>query len=304
MLSSEQARPILFLDKVATLYSNQLHEVGDVMALGLMGKKKREVNKVVLLPLREICSNPNQPRKVFDDDSIRDLAESIRESGLLQPVTVRKTDNGYALIAGERRVRAFRLLSREFIPAIVEDCSREQSAAFALIENIQRENLNYFEQAFGIARLMHEMSLTQQQISVKLGMAQSTLANKLRLLQYSPTVQRAFLEKKLTERHARALLRIGDREEQLNAIDHIAANNLNVEQTERYVESLVSEKNVSQGSRLFIVKDMRIFLNSINKAINTMQHAGIEVDANKRETEDFFEYTIRIPKSSAYSRNA
>ena len=274
------------------------------MTLGLISKKKREVNKVLLLPLREICSNPNQPRKIFDDDTIRDLAESIRESGLLQPVTVRKTDNGYTLIAGERRLRAFRFLGHEFIPAIVEEYSRDQSAAFALIENIQRENLNYFEQAFGIARLMHEQSLTQQQVSVKLGMAQSTLANKLRLLQYSPMVQRAFLEKKLTERHARALLRVGDKDEQLRAINHIAANNLNVEQTERYVESLVNDKESSNGSRLFIVKDMRIFLNSINKAINTMQHAGIEVDANKRETEEFFEYTIRIPKTSAYSRNA
>ena len=271
----------------------------------LMGRKKRQINKVLLLPLQEIHSNPCQPRKIFDAKAISDLAESIRENGLLQPVTVLKADQGYTLVAGERRVRAFRLLNREFIPAIVEAYSENQSAAFALIENLQRENLNYFEQAFGIAKLIHEHSLTQQQVSTKLGMAQSTVANKLRLLQYAPAVQQAFLDKRLTERHARALLRIVNADEQLRAIDYIAANGLNVEHTERYVQSLtVHSKHASHGSRLFIVKDMRIFLNSINKAINTMQHAGIEVDANKRETDDFFEYTIRIPKSSAYNRSS
>jgi len=271
--------------------------------LGLIGKRAREVNKVVLLPLSEIYGNPKQPRKYFDSATIRDLAQSIHENGLLQPITVRKAEIGYSLIAGERRTLAFRLLNREFIPAIVENCSEGQSAAYALVENIQRENLNCFEQAFGIARLIHEQSLTQQQISAKLGMAQSTIANKLRLLQYCPEVQRAFLEHNLTERHARALLCIADKNEQLRAIEHISSNNLNVEQTERYVDSLtVHDKSSPHGNRVFVVKDMRIFINSINKASNTMQHAGIEVDTNKRETDDFLEYTIRIPKSSAYNR--
>ena len=262
------------------------------MAIGLVGKKRKEVNKVVLLPLSEIYSNPSQPRRTFDEESINELAESIRENGLLQPITVRRTPNGYSLIAGERRTRAYRRLTREFIPAIVEECSEDQSAAFALIENLQRENLNYFEQAFGIARLMHEQTLTQQQVSVKLGMAQSTVANKIRLLQYSLPVQRAFLDNKLTERHARAVLRISDRDEQLSVIEHIAKNNYNVDQTERYVQAILNvheKEDANTGSRLFVVKDMRIFLNTINKAINTMQHAGIEVDADKRETDDFFE---------------
>ena len=277
------------------------------MSIGLIGKKRKEVNKVVLLPLSDIYSNPSQPRRTFDDDSIKELAESIRENGLLQPITVRRTPNGYSLIAGERRTRAYRRLSHEFIPAIVEECSENQSAAFALIENLQRENLNYFEQAFGIARLMHEQALTQQQVSVKLGMAQSTVANKLRLLQYSLPVQRAFLDNKLTERHARAMLRISDKNEQISVIEHVAKNNLNVDQTERYVQSILSARereDTAVGSRLFVVKDMRIFLNTINKAIDTMQHAGIEVDADKRETDDFFEYTIRIPKSSACVRKS
>jgi len=153
---------------------------------------------------------------------------------------------------------------------------------------------------------MLEQSLTQQQISTKLGMAQSTIANKLRLLQYSPGVQRAFLNNKLTERHARALLRIDDKGEQLQAIEYITSNCLNVEQTERYVGSLLTAdaKQAPHGNRVFVVKDVRIFQNSINKAINTMQYAGIEVDSTKRETEEFLEYTIRIPKSSAYTRSS
>jgi ParB family chromosome partitioning protein len=273
------------------------------MPLAIMNKKTREVNRVVLLALREISGNPSQPRKHFDDASICELAESIRENGLLQPITVRRAeDGGYHLIAGERRTLAFRHLKRELIPAIVEDCSENQSATFALIENLQRENLNYFEQSLGIARLMKEQGLTQHQVSVKLGMAQSTVANKLRLLQYSPDVQRAFLEGKLTERHASALLRIEGEEQQLQTIAHIVESNLNVEQTERYVEALSAPaKEEKQGSRIFIVKDMRIFINSITKAINTMQHAGIEASSNKRETDEYLEYTIRIPKTSAFS---
>ena len=273
------------------------------MPLAIMNRKAKEVNRVVLLPLRDISSNPAQPRKHFDDTAINELAQSIRENGLLQPITVRKTDTGgYNLIAGERRTLAFRLLNREFIPAIVEDCSEGQSAAFALIENLQRENLNYFEQSLGIARLMKEQSLTQQQVSAKLGMAQSTVANKLRLLQYSPQVRRMLLENKLTERHARALLRIENEEEQIIIIQHIVDENLNVEKTEQYIDSLtLPEKQGKQRSRLFIVKDMRIFINSITKAINIMQHAGIDVDSDKRETDEFLEYTIRIPKSSAYA---
>ena len=273
------------------------------MPIAMMNRKAKEVNRVVLLPLRDISSNPAQPRKHFDDASICELAESIRENGLLQPVTVRRVEDGtYNLIAGERRTLAFRHLNREMIPAIIEDYSENQSATFALIENLQRENLNYFEQSLGIARLMKEQHLTQHQVSVKLGMAQSTVANKLRLLQYSPEVQRAFLESKLTERHARALLRIEGEEEQLKTIVHIVENNLNVEQTERYIESLESpEKEEVRRNRLFIVKDMRIFINSITKAINTMQHAGIEASADKRETDEFLEYTIRIAKASAFS---
>ena len=274
------------------------------MSLGIIGRKMKEINRVVLIPLAEIARNPNQPRRYFNDTGIHNLAESIRENGLLQPVTVRRcTQGGYELIAGERRTLAYKILGREKIPAIIEQFSEQQSAALALIENLQRENLNYFEQAFAIARLMREHGLTQQQISVKLGLAQSTIANKLRLLQYNEKAQAAFLQYDLTERHARAILRVNDPRMQLEAIDYVAARRLNVEQTESYIENLIAEvPNKNKPSRLFIVKDMRIFLNTINRAVDTMQKSGIAAVSDKCETEEFFEYTIRIPKAAVQKR--
>ena len=274
------------------------------MAIGLISRKAKEINRVVMIPLAEIARNPSQPRRQFNDSGIRELAESIRENGLLQPVTLRRCDQGsYELIAGERRALAYRLLGRDKIPAIIEQFSEQQSAALALIENLQRENLNYFEQALAIARLMREHSLTQQQISTKLGLAQSTVANKLRLLQYCEKAQTAFLQHSLTERHARAILRVEDARMQLEAIEYVASRGLNVEQTECYVEELLNDTPAKpKPSRLFIVKDMRIFLNTINRAVDTMQKSGIAAVADKQETDDFFEYTIKIPKVAVQRR--
>ena len=274
------------------------------MALGIMSRKAKEINRVVLISLAEIARNSSQPRRHFSEIGIKELAESIRENGLLQPVTVRRCEKGgYELVAGERRTLAYRLLGREKIPAIVEQFSEQQSATLALVENLQRENLNYFEQATAIAKLMHEHTLTQQQISTKLGMAQSTIANKLRLLQYTEKAQTAFLQHGLTERHARAILRAPDSRMQLEAIEYVASRGLNVEQTEGYIEGLISDTPIkNKPSRLFIVKDMRIFLNTINRAVDTMQRSGIAAVSDKCETEDFLEYTIKIPKAAVQRR--
>lgn len=263
-------------------------------------KRNKEINKVVLLPLAQIIKNPNQPRKIFDHKDIGELAESIEENGLLQPITVRRLENDYyELIAGERRTMAFRELRRDFIPGIVEEYTDEQSAVLALIENLQRKDLNCFEEAYGIARLLDETGITQQEIAGRLGKAQSTIANKLRLLRFPIVVQKKLMLSTLTERHARALLKLEDEDKLLACIDYIVENDLNVQQTERYLERLTQPEQVKR-TRLFVIKDMRIFVNTINKAVSMMNSAGIAVTTETDESEEFLEYTIKVPKSAVY----
>jgi len=269
--------------------------------MGFRHKKAKQVNTVVLLPVTDIVSNRSQPRRCFGTDDLSELSNSIHTNGLLQPITVRRLDNGtYELISGERRTMAFRQLGREFIPAIVEKYTDEQSAVLALIENLQRKDLNCFEEATGIARLMEEIGLTQQEISQRLGRSQSTVANKLRLLKFPPCVRERIINENLTERHARALLKLTEEQEQLEAIDAIVQFSYTVEQTENYVAAKIELRDKKPTKRLFIIKDMRIFLNSINKAVETMRDAGIPVDADKSEDEECVEYHIRIPKASVY----
>lgn len=275
------------------------------MAIGLMTKKTREINKVLLLPIAEIKSNPHQPRRVFNPEDLTDLSRSIISNGLLQPITVRRLESGgYELIAGERRTMAFRSLGRDYIPAIVEEYSDQQSAVLALIENLQRKDLNFFEEAMGIARLMEQLNLTQQQVSVKLGKAQSTVANKLRLLRYPPEQQKLILQAGLTERHARALLKIQEPDKLAASLTHIIEKGFNVEQTEEYVERLLLKKELETRTRLFVVKDVRIFENSINKAVTMMNMAGIPIDNRKTENDQYVEYHIKIPKTAIYQQKS
>lgn len=274
------------------------------MAIGF-GKKNKEINKVVLIPIAQINKSPSQPRKHFDSESLGELAQSIKSSGLLQPVTVRKVaDNRYELIAGERRTMAYQNLGYELIPAIVEEYSDEQSIVLTLIENLQRKDLNFFEEAAGIERLMRELGLNQQQISQRLGKAQSTVANKLRLLKYSPDIQQKMLEAYFTERHARALLKLPDEELVSSAISAVAKEQLNVEQTEQLVQTMLKKIPAKQGTRIFVIKDMRMFMNSIQKAVTTMNQAGIPVDTSKIENDNFVEVHIKIPKAAVYRENA
>lgn len=273
------------------------------MAIGF-GKKNKEINKVVLIPLAQIHKSPSQPRRHFDSEALNELAQSIKSSGLLQPVTVRKlSENYYELIAGERRTMAYQKLGYDVIPAIVEDYSDEQSIVLTLIENLQRKDLNCFEEAAGIERLMQELGLNQQQISQKLGKAQSTVANKLRLLKYSTETQQKMLEADFTERHARALLKLPDEETVSAAISTVVKEHLNVEQTEQLVHSIVKKIPAKQGTRIFIIKDMRMFMNSIQKAVTTMNQAGIPVDTSKTENDNFVEVLIKIPKAAVYRDN-
>lgn len=274
------------------------------MAIGF-GKKNKEINKVVLIPIENIRKSSSQPRTHFDTESLEELAQSISANGLLQPVTVRKLgDNLYELIAGERRTMAFKKLGYDVIPAIVEDFSEEQSIVLTLIENLQRKDLNYFEEAIGIAQLMHELGLNQQQVSRRLGKAQSTVANKLRLLKYSPETQQKMIDANFTERHARAMLKLPDENCVNAAIAAVAKDNFNVEQTEQLVASMLKKMSPKQGTRIIVIKDMRMFMNSIQKAISTMNQAGIPVDTSKIENENYVEVHIKIPKSAVYRDSA
>ena len=256
--------------------------------------KQRTVNRVVLLDVNEITSSPYQPRRQFDPKGMKELADSISQSGLLQPITVRRTETGYELIAGERRLMACRMLHLDKIPAIVEQFDDEKSAVFSLVENLQRKDLNYFEEAVGIQQLMQRCEMTQQQVAERLGKAQSTVANKLRLLTFSEPLRRRMLDAGLTERHARALLKLPDEITVAAALEHI------VRDVDALLEPVEEQEEPRRATRLFIVKDLRVFMNTISKAVSTMKLAGIDINTTKVEDEEYICYTMRIPKKSAY----
>lgn len=261
---------------------------------GFFQQKEKMINRVVLLPVAEVSPNPAQPRLEFDEMALSGLADSIRENGVLQPILVRKLgEHQYELISGERRLRASKMAGLESIPAIIQDATSRQSAVFAILENIQRKDLNLFEEAAALHALIVEWGVTQEEAAQKLGMAQSTIANKLRLLAFSEEEQQIILQYKLTERHARALLKMRDDPRKMEAIHHVGKGHLTVRQTEGYVERLLQEKPLAR--RVLLVKDIRIFLNTINQAIDTMKNAGIPAETEKTEKEDCIEYIVRIP---------
>ena len=249
-----------------------------------------------------ISPNPYQPRRVFERVHLEELAQSIKELGVLQPIIVRKVGTGYELVAGERRLRACQMLDLKTIPAIIRNLSDKEIAEIAIIENLQREDLNYFEEAEGYARLIKEFGLTQEKIAKRVGKSQSTIANKLRLLNISPAVRGQISVDVITERHARALLELASEEQQLEVLDKIYTNNLNVRQTDDLVENYLiktekekSEKIKRKMTKVF--KDMRIFLNTIRGAVKTIQDAGLPADISENESDDYYEVVIRLPKS-------
>ena len=251
-----------------------------------------------MLDIETIIPNPNQPRTEFNSNELDQLAESIRQNGLLQPLTVRKDSYGrYELISGERRLRAGKLAGLKEIPCIVIDTDERQSAIFALIENIQRSNLNFFEEAAAIRNLITEWNITQEEASVKLGKAQSTVANKLRLLKLDEEEQQLILDNGLTERHARALLKLNDPEQRNQALHKVIEKKMNVLQAEDYIETILAGKK-PEKKRVMIIRDVRLFLNTINKALDTMKRAGIKAETSKKQGEDFIEYVVRIPLQS------
>ena len=261
-------------------------------------------NIISEIPIIKIRPNKAQPRKQFNEDELSALSRSIAENGILQPLTVRKVSSTeYELIAGERRLRAAVTAGLRKVPCIVVRCSEKESAIYALLENLQRADLGMFEEARGISRLIRRYGLTQEQAAQRLGKSQSSVANKLRLLRLTDDEQEWIEKAGLSERHARALLRLETEAARREALSRIVADNLNVKQTEHLVSLLLHstpKHKTAKGNSKAVIKDVRIFLNTINKAIDTMRLSGIDAQSNKTDTNDFIEYTIRIPKEKIY----
>ena len=257
----------------------------------------RPERKVLWLPAAEIRPNPMQPRRTFEETGLRELAESIRRHGILQPLTVRRTAAGWELVAGERRLRACRLAKMNTIPAILCDYDDERTAALGLLENIQRADLNPFEQAQGLRDVMVLWDCTQAEAAKRLGMAQPTFANKLRLLQLNADQRQFVLDNNLTERHARAVLRLPENRRS-EALITIAKRRLNARQTGSYIEQLLNSPPKA-GHRISMVRDVRIFVNTIDHAIRLMTDNGVPATAHREEKDGYIEYTVRIPTAAA-----
>lgn len=260
------------------------------------GREDRTLKRV---RVSEITRNPNQPRKYFDPEAIAQLAESIRQYGVLNPLTVRRAPNGgYELVAGERRLRAARVAGLNEVPCLVISANAEDSSAIALVENLQRRDLDFFEEAGGFKRLIEQYGLTQEEAAHKVGKTQSAVANKLRLLRLSPQNVELIRSAGLTERHARSLLRLEREEDRLNATKHIIEHDLNVSRTEQYIDTLLQEKQTPPGQErkmVRLIKDVRFFLNTLNRAVDVMVDSGIGATVDQQESDDGLTLTITIP---------
>ena len=259
-----------------------------------MGEEKR----VLRLRVETIRPNPRQPRRLFDEGALRELAASIRRHGVVQPLVVRRRSDGWELVAGERRLRAARLAGLEAVPCVEAEVDERESALLALVENLQRRDLHYFEEAAAISAYLRQTGATQEEAAAELGRSASAVANKLRLLRLSPACQALLLEKGLTERHARCLLRLEDEEERLTAARRAAERGWNVAQTEQYVERRLQELQAAApaGRRTYILKDVRLFLNSVDRGLRIVREAGVEAKCLREDTDEEIVMTIRIPR--------
>lgn len=257
--------------------------------------------RVQYIPLGRIRPNPQQPRRSFDEEGLAELAASIRSCGILQPLTVRRAGEGYELVAGERRLRAARIAGLREVPCLVAQVGEEDSALLALMENLQRRDLDCWEEAQAIARLISRYGLSQEEAARRLGRAQPTVANKLRLLRLPEDVRALLRENGLTERHARALLRLQDPEVQRRAAGDMVRRGMNVAQAEAYVEKLLQSAQVTppRGRSTYIIKAVRLFLNSVDRGLHLMRQAGVDAGWNRQDTDREILLTIRIPKRAS-----
>ncbi|MED4129860.1 MULTISPECIES: nucleoid occlusion protein [Shouchella] len=273
---------------------NDKHDDGDLI----------ENEEVKQIPVEDIVPNRFQPRTVFDEERITELAQTIRTHGIIQPIVVRIREEKYEIIAGERRFRAVSSLGWETIPAIIKEFNDSQTASIALIENLQREGLTAIEEATAYAKLIEIHQLTQESLAQRLGKGQSTIANKLRLLNLPKKVQDAILNRFISERHARALIGLkGNHEAQEVILEQIISEQLNVKQTEERVQQFLypdleekDEPKKKKPTRKSYPKDMRIAMNTIRQSVDMVMKTGLKVDTDEEDNDDFYQFTIRIPK--------
>jgi ParB family transcriptional regulator, chromosome partitioning protein len=249
------------------------------------------------IPILDIVPSPYQPRIVFDEDRIDELCQTIKTHGVIQPIVVRMRNNKFEIIAGERRFRAVTKLGMETIPGIVREINDAQAASIALIENLQREGLTAIEEAVAYQRLMEIHQLTQESLAQRLGKSQSTIANKIRLLQLCEPVKQALMERKITERHARALLSLDSDELQLKLLEDIISRDLNVKQTESRVDFFREAVKIKKQRKVSFSKDVRLALNTIRQSVEMINSSGMEINTNEHDFEDYYEIIIKIPKN-------
>lgn len=298
---NENAEIIMTSDAEMNMISdNMWKSENEVQASGIV--KELEIGRII--------PNPDQPRKVFADDALFTLADSIRRHGIIQPLVVRQIESGiYLLVAGERRLRASRLIGLEHVPCIISGVDEQQAAEVSIIENLQREDLDMFEEAAAISTLSKSAGLTQEEIAVRLSCSQSYVANKLRLLKLTEEERGIIRDKGLTERHARALIRLKDEGERLAAARKIADRHMNVAAAEEYIDKLIcdkeklnkdekdKEKSVHKKQIKPVIKDMRLFYNSIDRAVEVVKQAGVNIISDRTETDEYINITISVPKN-------
>ncbi len=254
-------------------------------------KTYMETGRVIFVPARTIRPNPQQPRKIFREKALDELAESIRQHGILQPLSVRRVGNSYELIAGERRLRAAQMVGLTEIPCIVMTMDEQQSGMAAMVENLQRQDLDYTEEARAIAHLMDRWQIRQEEVAALLGRSQSSVANKLRLLKHSEAVLDALRQAELTERHARALLAVPTEAQKLSVIETVVRQNMNVAKTEQYIRTLLHD-GAARESR----PNVNAFIRNLTQTLSNMQRGGVCAVSERRETEHEIVLTITFPK--------
>lgn len=258
-------------------------------------------NRIHQVPIERIIPNPRQPRRRFEEEPLRELAESIRQHGVLQPLSVQKADGAYVLVAGERRLRAAGLAGLTHVPCILVKVTPQDSALLALVENLQRSDLHYLEEAAAISRLITTYGMSQEEAARRLGRSQPAVANKLRLLRLSDECGELLRKYELTERHARALLRLEEEDARLSALRYMGEKRLTVAAAEEYIEAQLQKKQrEAKGKKpLFIIKDVRLFLNSVDRGMETIRRAGVDARFDRQDSEESITITIQIPKQPA-----
>lgn len=269
-------------------------------------EKLTELAKVVDIPISRISPNPDQPRKYFSPESLTGLAKSISQDGIVQPLTVRESSDGYVLVSGERRLRAAKIAGCTSVPCVVVRISDKRSAVVALVENLQRAELNFFEEAEAILSLNEVYHMSRDEIALRLGVAQSTISNKLRLLRFPADQRTLLIAGGLTERHARALLRINDDAVRKEAIGQILEQRMNVSQAEKYIEGLMQDEHRKRSykKRAAVLGNVRLFVNTVDKAVKVMKLAGVAAKVDRTDHDGLIEFHITIPDEKAKPASA